>query len=208
MKRLAIVIPVKSPQLGKTRLGAVLRAYRRHKLNLGLLGRTLNEAAKLKDIAEIIVVSKSARVLEQAVQRGFKICPEPIDCDLNGAIAIGAQAAQNAGATEIMVLPIDLPWLSADRLKQAIAEFRSTCDVMIITDFAGGGTNLLLWRPIGMSVFQFGEGSAQRHAETARSLGLRAEVREDPLLSFDLDTPGDLNVWSRGKPAFMSRRLA
>lgn len=208
MNRLAIIVPVKLPLLGKSRLGAVLRTYRRHKLNLGLLKRTLNEVGKLANVADVIVVSKSPEVLDLAVQVGFRHCLEPAECDLNEAIAIGAQAALKVGAAEIMVLPIDLPWLSADRLQQAIVEFRADCDVMIVTDFAGRGTNLLLWRPIGMSVFQFGEGSAKRHAEAARSLGLRVRVREDPMLSFDLDTAADLDVWSRGRRAFVSRRFA
>jgi 2-phospho-L-lactate guanylyltransferase len=208
MNRLAIIVPVKSPQLGKSRLGKVLHAYSRHKLNLGLLKRTLNEAGKLANVADVIVVSKSWEVLEQAVQGGFKSCQEPANCDLNGAIAIGVQAAKKAGAAEVMVLPIDLPWLSADRLQQVIVEFRNTCDVMIITDFAEHGTNLLLWRPIGMSVFQFGEGSAKRHAEAARSLGLRVSVREDSMLSFDLDTPSDLDIWSRGRQAFINGGFA
>lgn len=208
MKRLAIIVPVKSPQQGKSRLGAVMSGCHRHKLNLGLLSRTLNEAGKLKHIADVIVVSKSREVLEQAVRREFRGCIEPADCDLNGAIAIGAQAAEDAGATEIMVLPVDLPWLSVDLLHQAIVEFRNNCDVMIVTDFAGSGTNLLLWRPIGMAVFQFGDGSAQRHAEAARKLGLRVRTREDARLSFDLDTPGDLDIWSRGRQAFMDGRSA
>lgn len=208
MKRLAIIVPVKSPQQGKSRLGAVMRECHRYKLNLGLLSRTLNEAGKLKDVADVIVVSKSPEVLEQAIQHGFKSCPESTGCDLNDAIAIGARAAQDTGATEIMVLPVDLPWLSADRLHRAIVEFRNSCDVMIVTDFAGSGTNLLLWRPVGLAVFQFGEGSAGRHAEAARGLGLRVRVREDALLSFDLDTPSDLDLWSRGRQAFVSRNSA
>lgn len=208
MKRLAIIVPVKSPEQGKSRLTAVMRECQRQKLNLGLLRRTLNEAGKLKHIADVIVVSKSPEVLEQAVRCGFRGCSELADCDLNGAIAIGAQAAQDAGATEIMVLPVDLPWLSAGHLHQAIIEFRNSCDVMIVTDFAGSGTNLLLWRPIEMAVFQFGEGSAQLHAEAARNRGLRVRIREDAQLSFDLDTPGDLDIWSRGRPAFMKRRSA
>jgi 2-phospho-L-lactate guanylyltransferase len=208
LKRIAIVVPVKSAQQGKSRLGGAMRGCHRYKLNLGLLSRTLNEVGNLKHVADVIVVSKSPEVLEQAVRRGFKGCSESADCDLNGAIAIGARAAQDAGATEVMVLPVDLPWLSADRLHRAIVEFRNSCDVMIVTDFAGSGTNLLLWRPVGMAVFQFGEGSAQRHAEAARNLGLRVRVREDVLLSFDLDTPDDLDLWSRGRQAFVSRRSA
>jgi 2-phospho-L-lactate guanylyltransferase len=185
-----------------------MRGCRRYKFNLGLLSRTLNELGNLKHVADVIVVSKSPEVLDQAVRRGFKDCLEPADCDLNGAIAIGVRVAQDAGSTEIMVLPVDLPWISADHLRRAIVEFRNSYDVMIVTDFAGSGTNLLLWRPVEMAVFRFGEGSAKRHAEAAMNLGLRVTVREDALLSFDVDTPDDLDLWSRGRRFFVDRLSA
>jgi 2-phospho-L-lactate guanylyltransferase (CobY/MobA/RfbA family) len=55
------------------------------------------------------------------------------------------------------------------------------------------------------ALFRFGEGSAQRHAEAARSSGLQISFREDPVLSFDLDTPDDLRIWLRDKPACTER---
>lgn len=193
MKPLSIVVPVKSPLEGKSRLDGVLSASDRYDLNLRLLRHTFDRVAELSDIADVYVVSKSTEVLTEAARRDFAVCLEPTHSELNGAVTLGAKQAQEGGATEVMVLPVDLPWLSSNRLRQVIDEFRSTTDVIIITDRARAGTNLLLWRPIGTSKFQYGEGSASRHAEVAMRLGLRVTVRQDRRLSFDLDTPHDFD---------------
>lgn len=196
MKELAIIIPVKPPREGKSRLAAVLPEARRYDLNLRLLSHTFAQAAALKDIAEIHVVSRSPEVIADAANRGFAACVEPDGFELNGAVALAAKAAAAAGATETMILPVDLPWLSSDRLRAVIDEFRSAADVLIITDRAGGGTNLLLWRPLMTATFCYGVGSAAGHAERAAALGLRVAVRQDRHLSFDIDTPEDLEAWS------------
>jgi 2-phospho-L-lactate guanylyltransferase len=151
----------------------------------------------LADVADVHVVSKSSDVLGEASLRGFASHFEQDPCDLNDAIALGAARARAAGATEVMVVPIDLPWLSSDRLLSVVAEVRDDCDVMIITDRAGEGTNLLLWRPIEIARFHFGAGSAARHAEAAGALGLRVVTRQDCHLSFDLDTRQDLEMLLR-----------
>jgi 2-phospho-L-lactate guanylyltransferase (CobY/MobA/RfbA family) len=70
---------------------------------------------------------------------------------------------------------------------------------MIITDRAGEGTNLLLWRPIETARFHFGAGSAARHAEVAGALGLRVVMRQDCHLSFDLDAQHDLEILLRNE---------
>ena len=198
MNRLAIIIPVKPPREGKSRLAAVLPDARRYDLNLRLLKHTFDQAAGLQDIADVHVVSRSPDVIADAAMRGFQTCVEPDGFELNGAVALAAGRAAAAGATEIMILPVDLPWLSSDRLRAVVGEFRSGGDVLIITDRAGGGTNLLLWRPLVTATFCYGIGSAKGHADRAAGLGLRVAVRPDPHLSFDIDTPNDLEAWSQG----------
>ncbi len=195
MKQLAIIIPVKSPEEGKSRLAGVLSAQDRETLNWRLLAGTLDQVAALTDIADVIVVSKSAAVLAEAARRDFMACGEADSSDLNGALAFGAAHAQRSGAREIMVLPVDLPWLSSPHVRQLVETSRADGDVTIIADRLGCGTNVLLWRPAASARFQYGIGSAVRHAETAASLGLRVSVQQDTRLSFDLDTPQDLERW-------------
>jgi 2-phospho-L-lactate guanylyltransferase len=195
MKKLAIIIPVKAPSEGKSRLAGVLSALDRETLNWRLLAGTLDQVTALADLGDVVVVSKSAAVLAEAARRHFAACAEPELGDLNDAVAIGADHAQQVGAREIMVLPVDLPWLSSHQLRQVVDDSRADGDVTIITDRQGCGTNVLLWRPAALAQFHYGIGSAARHAETAAGLGLRVSVQQDARLSFDLDTPQDLACW-------------
>lgn len=196
MNKLAIIIPVKPPREGKSRLAAVLQDAGRYDLNLRLLRHTFAQAAGLHDIADVHVVSRSPDVIAEAAERGFETCVEPAGFELNDAVALAAGRAAAAGATEAMILPVDLPWLSSDRLRAIVDEFRGGGDVLIITDRAGGGTNVLLWRPLVTASFCYGIGSAKGHADRAAGLGLRVATRQDRDLSFDIDTPHDLGEWS------------
>lgn len=195
MKSLAIIIPVKQPEQGKSRLAGALLPHDRLALNRALLRHTLEQAAGLADIADIYVVSKSAEVGADALRRGFARCDEPAACELNGAVEIGAASARQAGLDEIMVLPVDLPGVSSRRLRELVEEFRSAFDVLIVADRSGSGTNVLMWRPVETAEFHYGIGSAQRHGSCAKALGLRLAMRQDAALSFDVDTPEDLERW-------------
>lgn len=202
MKQLAIVIPVKSPREGKSRLAGMLQPAERYDLNFELMRHTFDQVAPLAEAAEVYVVSKSFEVLGEAMRRGFRTCSEPEHFELNDALSLAAKQAEKAGATEVMVLPTDLPWLSSNHLLFVLKEFRSMYDVMIVTDRAEVGTNLLLWRPIGTSEFSYGHYSANQHAAIAGRLNLRVCVRQDRLLSFDLDTPFDFEILSKNCPDF------
>jgi len=193
---LAIIIPVNSPEDGKSRLKGALTDVDRLSLNWWLFANTLNVVDSLKDVARIYVVSRSAAILSEAARRGFGTYCEPDDSDgLNAAIGQAAQLAAEGGASEVMVLPVDLPLLVADSLREAIALFEAGLDVAIVTDERGSGTNLMMWRPIGAARFRYGPDSADAHEAVARAAGLRIDVRRDPILSFDLDTPEDLKRW-------------
>lgn len=193
---LAIIIPVNSPEDGKSRLKDVLPDADRIALNWRLLTHTLNVAAALKRHAHIHVVSRSAAVLADAARRGVGAIRESDDCEgLNAALGLATRAAAEGGATEAMVLPVDLPLLTPDSLYHAIETFNEEIDVAIVTDMRGMGTNLLMWRPIGAARFQYGPHSAGKHRRMAQAAGFRVRVRRDPILSFDLDTPDDLKTW-------------
>ena len=195
MTSLAIVLPVKSPLLGKSRLKSIMTDDDRHALNRWLCHRTFDQVAALSDEAHVYVVSKSHEVLHDASRRGFVACGEPDHCELNSAIATAALQAGADGLTEIMVLPIDLPLLTTESLRKTTARFDESVDMIIVEDRVGSGTNLLLWRPLAAARYRFGPDSAAAYAELARRTGLRAIAFRDANLSFDLDTPADVREW-------------
>jgi 2-phospho-L-lactate guanylyltransferase len=196
MQTLTIIIPVKPPSEGKSRLATHLNTEQRLLFNKRLIRHTFEQVSKLSDIARAHVVSRSVDIAADALSYGFTASADPLCGDLNDAVTSGKHHAQFNGAREIMVLPMDIAYLSTARLRTAISEFRAKYDVMIYTDRKCDGTNVLLWRPIASAQFKYGPQSAHHHAEIARKCGLRTLLTSDPELSFDVDTPRDLLEWS------------
>lgn len=198
---LAIVIPVKCPSKGKSRLSSVMTAEQRFDLNWWLINSTFDQVASLLELARVYVVSESDDVLRAAKARGFESCRESPSTGLNAAIEIGAEQSRQDRMTQIMVLPVDLPYLTAQHLLHVIDDARNGHDVVIVVDQAGSGTNLMLWKPLTSAEFHYGPGSAVVHADIASKRGLRVLVRQDAELSFDLDTPDDWRNWSLARGA-------
>jgi 2-phospho-L-lactate guanylyltransferase len=194
--RIVAIVPVRSLSGAKSRLGEPLDAEERADLVLALLRRTVAEALAAARLAGVLVVSKDPDLLRTARAMGAKSLLQETD-GLNEGLAEALVAAA-AGASAVMVLPADLPGVSAsaiDRLADA-AETASISApekpvVALVPDRHGSGTNALLLAPPGAIGFSFGEGSRAAHAAAAQVAGA-TYVELDGPLSFDLDTPEDL----------------
>jgi len=202
MRRLAIIIPVKPLHQGKSRLADVLRPEARYGLNRELMVHTFGCAAALRDIAAVHVVSRSQEVLAEAERRDFSTCIEACDAGLNAALSLAADQAAGMGADKVIVLPVDLPRLSAAALRSLVDEFEMGPDVLIVTDRLQDGTNILMWRPLARAMFLYGFGSARRHSEAAAAQLLSVRLRQDVELSLDLDTLDDLMIWRQDRSRF------
>jgi 2-phospho-L-lactate/phosphoenolpyruvate guanylyltransferase len=194
MKKLAILVPVKPLAEGKSRLEGILGAAERAKLNRILALRTFEVARELLDLAEVFVVSKSAEVLKLARDHFLTGVEESPLALLNEAIAFGCSEAKRCGLTELLVLPVDLVFLTSVRVRALL--HNSHVDVMIVPDAAGKGTNLIYWRSIESVSFHFGTSSAIHHERDAKGRGLSVEIVKDKDLSFDLDSPVDFQRWN------------
>jgi 2-phospho-L-lactate/phosphoenolpyruvate guanylyltransferase len=196
MKKLAILVPVKPLAEGKSRLEGILGAAERANLNRILALRTFEVARELLDLAEVFVVSKSAEVLKLARDHLLTEVEESPLASLNEAIAFGCLEAKRRGQTELLVLPVDLIFLTSARVRGLLHNAQDV-DVTIVPDAAGKGTNLIYWRSIESVRLSFGTNSAILHEHDARARGLSVEIVNDQALSFDLDSPADFQMWNR-----------
>jgi 2-phospho-L-lactate/phosphoenolpyruvate guanylyltransferase len=196
MKKLAILVPVKPLAEGKSRLEGTLGAAERANLNRILALRTFEVARELLDVAEVFVVSKSAEVLKLARDHFLTEVEESPLASLNEAIAFGCLEAKRRGQTELLVLPVDLIFLTSVRVRDLLRNAQDV-DVIIVPDAAAKGTNLIYWRSIESVRLSFGTNSAILHERDARARGLSVEIVNDQALSFDLDSPADFQMWNR-----------
>jgi 2-phospho-L-lactate guanylyltransferase len=191
MTRPWLIIPVKPFAEGKSRLSMILSAGEREGLARRMFRHVLNAARDAQVFERIMVVSRDREVLAIANETGVE-CLLENGSGLNAALDQARRYAVGRGAQSLVVLPADLPAITADELRCFVQQAPSGRGLAIAPSTAGG-TNALYLCPPDLIPFSFGEGSSERHLDLARQNSAAVEVRQSPLLSFDLDLPDDLS---------------
>lgn len=193
------IIPVKPLQHSKMRLAHLLTAAQRAELIAEFLTRTLAALRQTPVLSNILIVTNDIDVQVLAQQHGAQILPERTPQGLNMAVRRGVKAATGAGASAILILPADLPFVTAQDVQQMLAllpeqengQGNGRWLMAICSDTAQQGTNALLLSPPTPFNFHYGPGSYHLHLQEARC---RSRTIYTPTISgfqFDLDTEAD-----------------
>lgn len=183
------VVPVKNLHHTKSRLMSVLNPAGRAGLTLYMMGRVIS-ALKEAQVEAVCVVSPDRLVLQKAQEKGASILLQRGE-GLNPALEEGRRWAVERGASELLVLPADLPLLIAEDVRSVIDCEKGEPAVAISPDASHTGTNALLLRPPDAIPFAYGPDSFEIHQRAARERNVEISVVEQTHLSFDLDTRED-----------------
>ena len=194
--RIAAIIPVGTLEGAKTRLAVTLDAEERHDLVEDLLTRTVASALAVARLGDVLVVSPDPEVLTRAAAIGARTLRQRTK-GLNAGLTEARADVIAGGAEAILVLPIDLPFVTAEAVSAVLEPLSepSAADtgghVVLVTDRHGTGTNALALRPPEVIEFAFGPGSRGRHRAAAEAAKAVYTEVGGPL-TVDLDTPEDL----------------
>ena len=111
--RIAAIIPVGTLEGAKTRLAGTLDAEERHDLVEGLLARTVATALAVDRLDDVLVISPDPEVLTRAADIGARTLRQRTS-GLNAGLAEARADVIAGGAEAILVLPIDLPFVTAE----------------------------------------------------------------------------------------------
>ena len=185
----AVVIPVKSFDIAKGRLGDALDEGERAALAKRMAATVVAAAAPLP----VWVVCDSHDVAGWAVQQGAGVIWRQVP-GLNPAVTAAVDFLRGEGYERAIIAHGDLP-LAAELAW--VGEFDG---VTIVRDRRGDGTNVAAV-PTGSSfVFAYGSDSAAKHHAEAERLGLAVRVVDDERLGWDVDTAEDLAVFDGRQP--------
>lgn len=187
-----IVMAVKAADEGKSRLSEALDADDRKSLNLRMFRHVFEVVRTVVAACNIIVISRSETLLEEARAGGAHGLSENGN-ELNAALAQASRLAIDLGATSLLTLSSDLPFLEANDVRAMLSV---TGDVVIATDRFRIGTNALLIRKPFVMPYRYGGESLAAHKAAAAEAGLSITVLERPGLARDIDTPDDLDELS------------
>jgi 2-phospho-L-lactate guanylyltransferase len=188
------IVPVKPLRRGKSRLAGKLTEDERADLNQSLLKHTIETLTDLKEIEQVLVVSRDPHALTVARNHGARTVLEDGQPHLNTALKRATVVAQVYATRGVLVLPADLPLISPQDIRELINRAVDPPVVVIAPDRHHTGTNALLISPSGLIEYDFGENSFERHCERVRQVGARLEIVDLPTLGLDLDLPEDLEL--------------
>ena len=193
--RWTLVVPLKPPHEGKSRLSWWLEPGPRMALVRAMVGDTLAAAAAARLVERIVVVTAdpatARRAREAAVGAVVDVVHESTPSSLNRAVKIGIDHARDVTPSHgIGVLLGDLPALHPADLDDALA-CAARHPLGVVLDAEGTGTTLLTAGPGIPLDPAFGAGSAQTHVARGH---VRIALAPGSGLGHDVDVPDDLGA--------------
>ena len=188
------IVPVKPLRRGKSRLAGMLTEEQRTRLNRYLLEHVLTTLNEVKEIEHTLVVSRDPAALAITRDMGGRTVLEDGAPQFNTALKRATAVARMNGAHAVLVLPADLPLLTAPAVRSLLESGQNPPVVVIAPDRRENGTNGLLVNPAGLIDYSYGPGSNHLHAESAAKAGARVVVFPSEIIGLDLDLPEDLEL--------------
>ena len=184
------ILPVKTFSSAKRRLEGRLESRRREALVEAMFTDVLRALGKTR-VDQILVVTGS-RDAQRIARDHAAVVLTDAETGHNDAAGLGINAALDAGADRVVLVPGDCPRLDPAEFDDLVSHPVSAPSVLIVPDRHGTGTNALVLTPPNAISPAFGPGSCQRHMELARARGASTEIVHVPSLALDIDTPEDL----------------
>ena len=183
-----VLIAIKERSRCKARLSGRLVPAARLELVRSMLAAVLAAAGSARTVRRVVVVSGE----RDTVPGDVSVLVDDGE-GLNIALTQAHRTLLGTGCREVLILPADLPRISAEDVDQMVLAARGS-GLAIAPDAADVGTNALCL-PAGNSFeFQFGPDSKRLHVQEAARAGLKARIVRRPGLAFDVDTPADLDL--------------
>jgi 2-phospho-L-lactate guanylyltransferase len=186
------IIPIKPLRRGKSRLSGVLSEKEREDLNHSLLTRSINCLKQVREIDQIVVISHDPAALRFSRECGVRTIQENRNTNINNALRKATQAAKAFNASEILIIPADLPFMMPSDLTELILKSKAAPEIIISPDRKLYGTNAIFISPPGILDYDFGQWSFRKHIEQAERKKIGVQIYNNERLGFDLDLPEDL----------------
>ena len=200
MDQFSVLIPMKIPSEGKSRLADVLDGPSRKSLIISLLDRVL-EASMNSSSCDVYVIGGGFEVADICRQIGARWTASDSG-DLNFDVSAGIAEITQAGNGTIY-LPGDLPFITSEDIDSVINRSENGDLAVLVASESDGGTNCVLFPYQTKLIPLLGSDSYRKHCKYAVTHGILFESIRPAGLLIDLDTADDLKKCQRREKGFL-----
>jgi 2-phospho-L-lactate/phosphoenolpyruvate guanylyltransferase len=187
-----ILIPVKDLSCAKQRLAELLTQGERTRLAWTMLETTFAEAARVRNVDRVAVVTLYPPAISLAHKYGMEVISETRQTSESASVDFGSLELKKHGAHAVLRLPIDLPLVKTEDIETILGYGKARRHVVIAPSRDGTGTNAILRSPPDLFPSQFGPGSFLKHLQEAEKAKAECEVIRLPRIALDIDDPEDV----------------
>ena len=195
--RTIAILPVKTFDAAKQRLGGMLGAGSRQALAQAMFSDVLTALRRVRGLDGIVVVTSDRIADSTALGHRVQTLRDDAQVGQSAATLIGIGYAIGRGFDRALLVPGDTPLLDPGEVDDLLDESeRRGLAAMVVPDRHGTGTNALLLSPPNAIEPSFGPGSLERHLAAARAAAVPHDTAAPASLTMDVDTPEDLTELS------------
>ena len=199
-------LPVKEFADAKQRLSPLLTQAQRESLAAIMLEDVLTALAGA-NLAGILVNTLDPLATALAHRYGARGITDDARSGHTGAVAAMARALTREARAGMLVLPGDIPRVTAAEIDALIAAHRKTPSFTIAPAHDQLGSNGVLCLPPEAMPLRFGDNSYFPHLDTARHNGIEPTIVPLSGFALDIDHPDDLHAFLRATPPMPIRTL-
>lgn len=200
-------LPVKEFADAKQRLSPLLSPSQREILAATMLEDVLTALADA-GLAGILVNTLDPLGAELARRYGARVITDDARTGHTGAVAAMARALASEGHSGMLVLPGDIPRVTAAEIDALLAARRRAPSFTIAPAHDKLGSNGVLCLPPEVMPLRFGDNSYFPHLDTARRNGIEPTVVPLSGFALDIDHPDDVRALLRATPPMPIRTSA
>ncbi|MCZ6870681.1 MAG: 2-phospho-L-lactate guanylyltransferase [Gammaproteobacteria bacterium] len=185
------LIPLKALNFAKQRLAGSLAPEERAGLFMSMVRDVVRALQAARSISRVVIVTADRDAYGSLASDHVELIDERPG-GLSRAVEDAARYAGERGATGIVMLPGDLPLVTAEDIDVMAELVTHQPAIAISPDVDENGTNCIAVSPPDLMRYHFGGGSFHRHCHEARARGAAPTVKHLPGLALDVDTVADL----------------
>lgn len=157
-----------------------------------MLEDTLATLNSSQSFNKIIVVTGDPTAKAISIRRNAVVVWQEKDTGVNSAVSLGNAYGVKAGAQATVVMPQDLPLMSAKDISDVCSLAANHPYVAICPSLRFDGTNALLRNPPQAIPTYYDNNSYENHIKAAMMADIPVKVIDSKNMMFDLDTPEDV----------------